>query len=75
MTVRPRGAGRVRLRLEIGAERGVRVFQFSPCFLLQCPRPSEQSIKQDQAETIDEHRASIRDFLSKVNPETGYIGD
>ncbi|MDV6277154.1 hypothetical protein R3Q06_27015 [Rhodococcus erythropolis] len=28
-----------------------------------------------QPETIEEHRASIRDFLSKINPETGYIGD
>ncbi len=25
--------------------------------------------------TIDEHRESIRDFLSQINPETGFIGD
>jgi hypothetical protein len=28
-----------------------------------------------QPNTIDEHRESIRDFLSQINPETGYIGD
>lgn len=25
--------------------------------------------------TVDEHRESIRNFLSQINPETGYIGD
>lgn len=25
--------------------------------------------------TIDEHHESIRNFLSQINPETGYIGD
>ncbi|AQA26144.1 hypothetical protein BTZ20_3354 [Rhodococcus sp. MTM3W5.2] len=25
--------------------------------------------------TVDEHRVSIRGFLSMINPETGYIGD
>lgn len=25
--------------------------------------------------TVDEHRESIRDFLSGINPETGYLGD
>ena len=25
--------------------------------------------------TVDEHRESIRDFLSQINPDTGYIGD
>ncbi|MET4610417.1 hypothetical protein ABIC28_001395 [Rhodococcus sp. PvR044] len=24
--------------------------------------------------TVDEHRESIRDFLSQINPETGYLG-
>lgn len=25
--------------------------------------------------TVEDHRSSIRKFLSQVNPETGYIGD
>ncbi|MGW6376360.1 hypothetical protein ACWFRB_09885 [Rhodococcus sp. NPDC055112] len=25
--------------------------------------------------SVDEHRESIRDFLSQINPETGYLGD
>lgn len=57
VTVRPRGAGRVRLRLEIGAERGVRIFQFSACFLLQCSRPSEQPIQRNSARN---HRGTPR---------------
>lgn len=28
-----------------------------------------------QPPTVDEHRESIRDFLSQINPETGYLGD
>lgn len=28
-----------------------------------------------QPATIDEHRASIRNFLSMIDAETGYIGD
>lgn len=27
------------------------------------------------ANTVDEHRDSIRNFLGLINPETGYIGD
>ncbi|TJZ81104.1 hypothetical protein FCG67_00105 [Rhodococcus oryzae] len=28
-----------------------------------------------QPMAVDEHRESIRDFLSQINPETGYLGD
>ena len=74
VTLRPEEPGACDYDWESGPKRGTDSPAFNGGLFGIQDRANTPSAPL-QPNTIDEHRESIRDFLSQINPETGYIGD